>query len=276
MQATTSYAPRRAALWLASLPVIAALAVVGVHLINGLVGGYVAKATEKRSFRIMTWNIGKLYLRWDSRAADRDLQHVARVIRQAAPHVVALQELKTPEQLGRLVAALGPGWRGHLPEDVYDRRAGLLVNGLATRFVGLTTSTGRTAQAAVITLDQGHQLCVVSLHLDAFDAKRRRLQAEEVLAASQKLGAGHLFMAGDFNLDPAVAAQGSVDRRLYSFLASEMVDAAKYAGPTSVLSRRLDYIFFRSRLVRAVSSQVLRNQRINLMDHDPVVAEFRL
>jgi endonuclease/exonuclease/phosphatase family metal-dependent hydrolase len=275
MPSTANPAPPRRRRWLllAALPALAALTAGAIYLINRTIGGYVQQAREKRSFRIMTWNIGKLYLRWDSRAADADLAHVAEVIREVNPQVVALQELRGPTQLGRLASALGPEWRAKVPRDSYDRRAGLLVR-VPAEFLDLNTSTGRTAQGALLTLRDGVEVLVASVHLDAFDPRRRRLQAEEVLAGARRLGDGHLFLAGDFNFDPSVAARGSSDQRLYSFLTSELKDAARHAGGTTVISRRLDYVFYRSTRVRQVSSQVLRDRRINIMDHDPVVVEF--
>ena len=47
-------------------------------------------------------------------------------------------------------------------------------------------------------------------------------------------------------------------------------------GPTTLVSRRLDYVFYRSARVRRVTSRVLTRQRINIMDHDPLVVEFSL
>lgn len=225
--------------------------------------------------RVMTWNVGRLYLPWDSRAADSDLQHVAAVIRDARPHVVALQELRDPRQLGRLVAALGPGWRGRIPEDRWDRRAALLAR-LPAEFQGLPTSTGRTAQGALLRLHSGVELAVASLHLDAFDARRRLVQAQEILSGLRRLGSKHLLLAGDFNFDPAVAARGSNDQALYHYLTQELEDAGRRAGATTMISRRLDYVFYRSPAVKAVRAEVLRDKRIRAMDHDPVVVELAL
>lgn len=221
----------------------------------------------------MTWNIGKLYIRGDSRAADADLHYVAAVIRSQNPHVVALQELRDPAQLAQLVAALGPGWRGRVPEDRWDRRAALVVR-LHAHFHPLTTSTGRTAQAAVIELPDDASFTVVSLHLDAFDAKRRLVQAEEIAAGAQRLGQEDLLIAGDFNIDPSVGAHGSIDQDLYRFMTRDFIDAGVNAGPTTFVHWRLDYVYYRSPRVQKVKARVLRDRRINIMDHDPLVVEL--
>ncbi len=259
--------------WLASVVFIALLFTSGIYLINRRLGTPGNSCHLEHCLGIMSWNIGKLPLRWDSRAADDDLNYVASVIRGVNPHLVALQELKGPGQLGRLLAALGPGWRGAVPQDHYDRRAALLVR-LPAQFFDLATSTGRTAQAAITQRLEDERFTVVSLHLDAFDAKRRLLQAEEILAGAQRLGQKEMILAGDFNLDPGVTAQGSEDQDLYRFLTREMVDAAQEAGATTLISRRLDYVFYRSSRVKKVVSRILRDRRINIMDHDPLVVIF--
>ena len=112
----------------------------------------------------------------------------------------------------------------------------------------------------------------------AFNLARRTVvgagHSEEILAGAQRMGQKEIILAGDFNLDPGVMAQGSADQDLYRFLTREMVDAAQNAGATTLISRRLDYVFFRSSRVKKVVSRVLRDRRINVMDHDPLVVEF--
>lgn len=266
--------PRRPR-WLASLVVVTAVAVLGTYLINRHLGDPLSGQTP-HSLRILTWNLGKVYqAKWDSRASDDDLDHVAEVIRAVNPHVVALQELHGPRQLGRLAALLGRGWRAKVSEDAYDRRAGLLVR-LEARFVSLPTSSGRIAQGAVITAPGGGVFSVASVHLDAFDADRRLLQAEEVLAGLRRLVPTDLLLVGDFNFDPAVVAQDSVDHQLYHFLTRELSDAGRSAGATSVISQRLDYVFYRSARVQRSSAEVLRGKRIGIMDHDPLLVELHL
>jgi endonuclease/exonuclease/phosphatase family metal-dependent hydrolase len=271
-------APRpggRDALWVVALLAVGVLSSAGFFGINRLLRVPMSETEGPQLLRIMTWNIGRLYLKWDSRAADSDLLHVAQVIRQARPHVVALQELRDPRQLGRLVAALGPGWRGRIPEDRWDRRAALVVR-LPADFQSLPTSTGRTAQGAVIRLPSGRQMAVASLHLDAFDERRRMVQAQEILSSVRRIDDQNLILAGDFNFDPAIAARGSSDHELYRSLTSQLTDAAKGVGSTTLISRRLDYVFFRSPAVTGVRARVLHDKRIRVMDHDPVVVELSL
>ena len=153
-----------------------------------------------------------------------------------------------------------------------DRRAGLLSR-LPTTFISFPTTSGRVIQGGVITRPDGDRFVAVSLHLDAFDSGRRSLQAEEVLAGVRRLNMDSAFLCGDFNLDPSIHARGSEDQSLYRLLTKEYQDAAKFAGPTTMVSRRLDYVFFRSPHPLQVASRVLRDKRVGLMDHDPLLVE---
>jgi endonuclease/exonuclease/phosphatase family metal-dependent hydrolase len=259
--------------WILALLGIAATTAAAVYLLNRLLGAPVTETNPHHALRVMTWNIGKLYIRGDSRAADSDLRYIAAVIRSQNPHVVALQEIRDEAQLAQLVAALGPGWRGRVPEDRWDRRAALVVR-LHAHFHPIATSTGRTVQAAVIELPEGAAFAVVSVHLDAFDAKRRLVQAEEIVAGAQRLAADDVLIAGDFNIDPSVAARGSIDQDLYRFMTRHFVDSGFHAGATTFVHWRLDYVFYRSPRVKKASARVLRDRRINIMDHDPLVVEL--
>ena len=263
--------------WLGAIPFVSvAIAVASIVLLNHYVHGvFIMGRGQVESLRLMTWNIGKLYLPLDSRAADRDLAHVAKVIREIDPHVIALQELRDQRQLGRLVSALGSRYRGYLPHDQYDRRAAL-ISRLPVRFVPLSTSTGRTAQGGEVTIAGGEVVTMVSLHLDAFDAERRERQAEEIIAHVSRLGNEGVFLIGDFNFDAARHQDDATGQRLYRLLTRDLVDAGERAGGTTVVSRRLDYVFYRSARVRRVRAKVLRGRRINIMDHLPLVVEFSL
>jgi endonuclease/exonuclease/phosphatase family metal-dependent hydrolase len=223
--------------------------------------------------RLLSWNIGRVHLRWESRAADRDLGFVAQVLRQVDPHVAALQELRDPTQLGRLLALLGHGWRGRVPLDAYDRRAALLWRVRGDPFE-IPTSTGRAAQGAVLRFERGRVLTVVSLHLDAFDASRRLLQGQEILDAALRTAADDLVLAGDFNFDVAGVARDALDQRLYRLLTSTLRDGAVRAGATSLTARRIDYVFYRSAHWRVSDARVLWQEGIHGMDHRPLVVEL--
>ncbi len=253
---------------------ITALTVSGIYIIDRYLGVHMAFEKLPQTLRIMTWNIGKIYLKWDSRASDKDLDYVAQVIREVNPQIVALQELKNAKQIGKLATMLGPKWRAKIPVDEYDRRAGLLTP-LPVEFVNLPTSSGRIAPGGIVTLGGGLKIAVASVHLDAFDENRRLEQAEEIMAGIMRLSEQkNILLAGDFNFDVATVAQNSSDHQLYRFLTRELIDAAPYSGATTLISRRLDYVFYRCQKVSMIKSRVLRDKRINIMDHDPLVVEL--
>ncbi|MCC6746967.1 MAG: endonuclease/exonuclease/phosphatase family protein [Deltaproteobacteria bacterium] len=280
MEASSTARPARrqiaAPLWLLAVAATAALSMVTIHLLSRwLLGDEGMQRPAEQSLRLLTWNIGKIYLPWDSRAADHDLAHVARVIKEVDPEVVALQEIRDPTQLGRLLSLLGPAWHGKVPEDLYDRRAALLTQ-LPVQFVDVPTTTGRVAQGGVITLPSHVPVTVVSLHLDAFDSRRRLRQGEEILTAARRFGHPDLVVMGDFNFDPADARRDDADLHLYNLLTKDLVDAGRDQGATTIISRRLDYVFFRSSQVLRHRHTVLLERRINIMDHDPVLVELAL
>lgn len=262
--------------WAVALALTASFTVLLVYGFNRFVHEeYVTFSVPRQSLRVLTWNIGRIHLRWDSRASDKDLDYVADVVRTVKPHIVALQEIRDPKQLGRLVTKLGSRWQARLSEDIYDRRAALLIR-LDGRFYALPTSSGRTAQGAVLRLPGGRQVTVASLHLDAFNATRRLEQAEEIIASVRRLGHRDVVLAGDFNCDAASARRGSADQRLYSLLTGTFVDAAKEAGSTTLGAQRLDYVFYAIGSARLYDAKVLRTKRVGSMDHYPVVVELGL
>lgn len=250
------------------------LTVVGVMLLNHFVHRqFVTDSAPRHSLRLLTWNVGKIYLPWESRASNRDLRHIARVLRELHPHVVALQELRDREQLGRLLAELGRGWRGAIPADSYDRRAALLLR-IHGRFFELPTTSGRIAQGAQLRLPDGRRVNVVSLHLDAFSAPRRLEQAQEISEGLGRRKADVDLLLGDFNLDPEAVKTRSADQQLQQWLTTNYVDAGKEAGTTTIFSRRLDYVFYRGKSVASSKARALRGQRINTMDHDPLLVDL--
>lgn len=240
-------------------------------------------ATRAR-LRLLTWNLGRLHLgafvnrliRLDSRAADSALAHVARVIEGAGAEVVALQELRGPAQLERLVALLGGDWRAAAPEgERGDRRVGLLARRrLDPRFAAVETPTGRATQTASLRVAAlGERWVVASIHLDAFDEHAREAQARQLRAWAASDGARALVLAGDLNIDLAhPAARRRRDPATLGALADGLVDLGARAGATCLGGRRLDYVLAR----RAVAgrAEVLRGRRVPLGDHHPLLAHL--
>jgi len=260
--------------------------------------GPVAAALRRDTYRlrILTWNVGKIFLPFDSRATDSrasddDLAHIAQVVRETDPDVVALQELRGREQLDRLLDLLGGGYQGSVPEhEVNDRRVAIFARvpaadggaasaagGLAFR--GVTTSTGRSAEAVSLPVGAGARALVVSIHLDAFDRDLRRVQAEEIVDWANRQPEPEVFLCGDFNFDYAfLQGQGAEhpDLHLYRFMSRTFEDLGRAAGLTTILARRVDYIFARTSGVQTREVRVVPGRRRTLMDHEPVFGSFEI
>ena len=244
--------------------------------------------------RILTWNVGRVFLPFDQRAADSrasddDLAHIAQVVRETDPDVVALQELKGREQLDRLLDLVGGGYVGTVPErESNDRRVAVMARVRARDggpddggpiFRSVTTSTGRSAAAVSLPVTGGARALVVSLHLDAFDRDLRRVQAEEIVDWTNRQPEPELFLCGDFNFDYdflKVQATDHPDLQLYRLLSYSFEDLGRSAGLTTILARRVDYIFARTSGVEVREVRVIPGKRRTLMDHEPVVGSFEI
>jgi endonuclease/exonuclease/phosphatase family metal-dependent hydrolase len=249
--------------------------------------------------RILTWNVGKIFLPFDlrtadSRASDDDLAHVAGVVRETDPDVVALQELRGREQLDRLLDLLGGGYQGSVPEhEINDRRVAIMARapardggtsagagpGGGLTFRSVVTSTGRSAAAVSLPVEGGARALVVSIHLDAFNRDLRRVQAEEIVDWANRQPEPEVFLCGDFNFDiDFLEGQEAEhpDLHLYQFMSRTFEDLGRAAGLTTILARRIDYIFARTSGVQAREAHVIPGKRRNLMDHEPVVGSFEI
>jgi endonuclease/exonuclease/phosphatase family metal-dependent hydrolase len=238
--------------------------------------------------RILTWNVGQLYGPFDSRASDQDLGYVARVVRENTPDIVALQELRGRAQLDRLLERLGGEYLGSVPDvEANDRRVAILTrrgrrdggSDDGPIFRTVTTSTGRSAEAVSIAIGAGVRALAVSVHLDAFNRDLRRVQAEEITDWAARQPETEVFLCGDFNFDSDFLQGQHADHpdlQLYRFMSRTFEDLGRAGGGTTILARRIDYIFARTSGVREREVRVLAGKRRNLMDHDPVLGRFEI
>ena len=124
----------------------------------------------------------------------------------------------------------------------------------------------------------------VGLHADAFSAHRRTVQIGTAVAVIDGIsGFPCRILAGDFNLDLDLDKRRDLftddehrDVETYNHVARSMLDAGLNRGSTAEPNRRLDYIFVSSDSVTVVNAGPVRNQRVDAMDHDPVVADLRV
>ncbi|MBI5480678.1 MAG: endonuclease/exonuclease/phosphatase family protein [Deltaproteobacteria bacterium] len=282
-----------------ALGLLALGALLPVQLVHRRGPAAAALRHDTYRLRILTWNVGKIFLPFDSRAADSrasddDLAHIAHVVHETAPDVVALQELRGREQLDRLLDLVGAGWVGSVPEqEVHDRRVAIIARapardggspaglgpGGGLTFRSVVTSTGRSAAAVSLPVAGGARALVVSIHLDAFDRDRRRVQAEEIVDWANRQPEPEVFLCGDFNFDydflQGQAAEHP-DLNLYRFMSRTFEDLGRAAGLTTILARRVDYIFARTSGVQAREVRVIPGKRRSLMDHEPVVGSFEI
>jgi endonuclease/exonuclease/phosphatase family metal-dependent hydrolase len=307
-----------------ALGLLALAALVIVQLVRPRGPAAAALRPGTYRLRILTWNVGRVFLPFDQRAADSrasddDLAHIAEVMRETGPDVVALQELKGREQVDRLLDLVGGGYVGNVPErEINDRRVAILArvrarDGGATAraddapiFRSVTTSTGRSAAAVSLPIDVGTlagfphpptqkpagrspsgldavaggaRALVVSIHLDAFDRDLRRVQAEEIVDWTNRQPEPELFLCGDFNFDYDFLkgqATDHPDLQLYHLLSGSFEDLGRSAGLTTILARRVDYIFARTSGVEVREVRVIPGKRRALMDHEPVLGSFEI
>ncbi len=218
---------------------------------------------EATVLKVLTWNVGRIYLGEDveSRLDERQLDHVAAVIREAGPEVACLQEVVDRAQAGRLAERLGGEYRFALYEDNYDRRAAMFVRGEA-RWTSLTVEGGPQFPAASFQDGAVSALCV---HLSSFDQDRRRKQVGQVLEWAGR-APGTVLVAGDFNLLPQ-----SLD---YTRLAALLRDATESIRSSTLYGLKFDYVFYRGPDPWTAAATRLDGARKPPMDHDPIVAEL--
>lgn len=264
-------------------------ATVGLMIPKVRAGVNLTSQRSTETLSVLTWNIGHVYLGEyrDSRASDDDIPHVAEIIARTSPDVVALQELRDHKQLESLLIRLGGAYFAGIPSDSderNDRYAAVLVAGrLGPRFSTITTSTGRALAAAMFSLPgqvgpRRQPWVVLSVHLDAFSPQRRQSQAEEMIDWIDRSELKQVVVAGDFNFDADLVLRydpNHVDAVLYRFLTSRFEDAAQFGMRTTIVDRRIDYIFFRGPVVRRRTT-VIERAGTRLMDHVPLLVELVL
>lgn len=232
---------------------------------------------------VLTWNIGRLHLgrhvnrvfRFDSRAHDKALRHVARVIDESEAHVVVLQELASRSQLAQILELLGPNWDGGMGPDAGGDRAVALL--MQRRYAGVTLSHetvalegGRNAEVC-----RGDGWITIGLHFDAFRAKVRHRQAQDLAAFVDSLAEDTVIVAGDLNIDMRYPLHSRAsDKAFLRAMARTFTDLGLKKGPTAAGRRRLDYILVRG--AASAEARVMRRRRVPLGDHDPLLARIVL
>ncbi len=235
---------------------------------------------EVGDLRVMTWNVGEASGTHGNPLRDTSVKAVIDTIRRSRAELVFLQELQSRSQLRGIVEGLGgEPWRSATSGEG-QRILGVLGRGsLTARSVAL--SRGRDALQVVY--QAGSQaVLAVSLHADAFSAKKRNLQIGEVMS---HLEGRHqrwpTLLVGDFNLDLDLDKRRDLfsndeyrDVESYNLVTQELHDAGLGKGATAEPDRRLDYVFYHPAHLRLQEAGPLSGSRFGSMDHDPLVADF--
>jgi endonuclease/exonuclease/phosphatase family metal-dependent hydrolase len=233
-------------------------------------------------FSLLTWNIGYFDYEADSRAQSRDLEHVASVISEAEADVVALQEIADPEQVQILNEQLNGRYPYHaMARGLRTDRFVVILSTLPFQDQAfIATSAGRDAAAVTFEL-RGTAITLVNCHADAFNSRRRRFFAIDVIDWYRSSGRKDVILAGDFNLDLTPVESSDLftddkknDSESYSLVLEDFEDLGKNAGPTGSFDRRIDYVFLASRKMAATEFRVLYGKLVGQMDHHPLLVRF--
>ncbi|HEY8503861.1 MAG TPA: endonuclease/exonuclease/phosphatase family protein [Gemmataceae bacterium] len=212
-----------------------------------------------------------------------DLDRVAKVLKAARPHLVALQEVdRNTRRSGGVdqtaVLARLTGMHGSFGKAI-DFQGGEYGQAVLSTFPirsvevhrlpGKTEQESRVAVEARVEID-GRPLTFLSTHLQHDDGPTREKQAAKIVELFAR-GGGPMILAGDLNALPdspplKVLAErwavATADRKLLTFPSAEPV-------------RQIDYILYRpADRFRVVGSEVIAEKVAS--DHRPVLAVLEL
>jgi len=237
------------------------------------------------SLRLLTWNIGYAELEDDTRAHDKDLPAVAEVILRQDPDAIALQELTGKAQLNILLGLLHGKYHGAIAQQGKgDRFEAVIVKDASATFIPVAIDTRYAAGASFHSPAGKHDVFVLSVHADAFNAARRRTYTEALIDwAEARARSSEVFIAGDFNFELKAAKETNLytdnvkhDSESYSNILRQFRDLGREAGDTAINDRRIDYIFGPSGEQQVGRVEVLRDAAVGRMDHWPLLVEVSL
>ncbi len=185
--------------------------VIVIWLVMGINVGIQAETMKETTLKILSFNI----LHGETTEGTFDLDRVAKVILDASPDLVALQEVDFKTRRARgydLATELGQRtgmtsvFARAMAYDGGEYGLALLSRFSfdTTRRIALPHSEGkepRAAIAATLTLPEGPTIQLVGTHLDQGSASERDAQAEALRAAVADTKLPSL-LAGDFNATP--------------------------------------------------------------------------
>ena len=236
--------------------------------------GFALRARDPGTLRIVTWNVGGAVDGQPQALPDDGVAHVGEILTELDADIVALQELGSRRQAGRLAQRLGSEW---IARSSGRGLALLARTSLTMRRLDLG---GRAQGARLSVRDQ--PIVVTNVHASAFDAEQRNellgRAADELQRSDQ---ADLRILLGDLNLDVDLdkkrdlfSNRAHLDVETYNYVARGLSDAARGRGATAEPDRRLDYVFV-SPAVTILAAGPWKGRRGGGMDHDPVVVDLR-
>lgn len=247
-------------------------------------------ATETDILRVMTYNVhscvgmdGKL-----------DAKRVSRVIAQARPDVVALQELDVGrlrtlhlDQAHLISRYLNMDFHFHPAMHVEEERYGdailthlphrLIKTGILPGLSGKPHLEPRGALWVAIDL-HGKEIQIINTHL-GLDQRERTAQVEALLGdewLANETCHDPVVVCGDFNALPSSTVCRQLGKQLRDVQIVARNHSPKNTFPTRFPTLRIDHIFISRGLqitgIEIPNSQIARTAS----DHLPLVAEFRI
>jgi endonuclease/exonuclease/phosphatase family metal-dependent hydrolase len=235
-------------------------------------------AWDPGALRVLTFNI---HQGLDVRSVP-SLPEIARVVEQAAPDLVALQEVNRGMTVsGGVDAVAWLRWRFPAYALHFEPMHGTLMGNAVMSRHPFVESGGARFEAGLRRLPRGYafarvdapggELLFASLHLTPYDrspddAREREAQARELVGFWN--GRARTVLAGDWNADPGSAP---IRRAEEAGLVDAQAAVGRRADWTSPHSRRrIDYVFSTADL-RPLEGEVLTSEA---SDHRPVRVSF--
>ncbi|AWW00207.1 endonuclease/exonuclease/phosphatase family protein [Arcticibacterium luteifluviistationis] len=224
-------------------------------------------AEKPKVIKILTFNI----LHGATTKGDFDLDHIAKVISDANPDFVALQEVDYKTNRARkydLVTELGfrtkmsPLFGKAMKFDGGEYGEGVLskYTFLNTRNVGLPYSPGSEPRAALevtSVLSSGDTVSFVGTHLDHLKDGRDRLAQVESINASFTSNSYPTILAGDLNDVPGSFAINTLEKH---WLAAYDKENPEATFPSDKPNIKIDYVmFFPKNRWKVLSTQVIQD-----------------
>lgn len=238
-------------------------------LIVFLAHSAVAQSTSDstRVVRVLTFNI----LHGATTQGDFDLDAIAKVIREAKPDLVALQEVDFLTNRARkydLVTELG--WRTKLaplfgramPYDGGEYGEGVLskYSFLETRNWALPHGPDKEPRAAlevVTVLPSGDTIAFVGTHLDHTRNEADRVAQATALNTILDKAAYPIILAGDLNAVPGSTPMRMLEKR---WTATYDADDPEPTYPSDQPEKKIDYVLFHpANRWRVLDTQVIRD-----------------